>query len=154
MMWGIYSKLCDWRDVELIHFDKHGSFDSALIISLILSLLALDNIQPLLLAAQSVQTSLLLFICPLLSPHPPFSLSFSPSWVPSYVWLPFAITLFNIPLFAALAVPPPPARRWSVINIFVITQGRVTSATTLKFLASCNIVPIQISWLGKDRAIT
>jgi len=64
------------------------------------------------------------------------------------------ITLFYIPLFAALASPSRPARRWSVINIFVITQGRVTSLTTLKFLASCSTVPVQMSWPGKDRAIT
>lgn len=62
--------------------------------------------------------------------------------------------LFNIPLITALAVLPPPARRSTVINIFVITLGRVTSVTTLKFLAPCNISLMQISWLGKERAIT
>lgn len=75
-------------------------------------------------------------------------------WSAPYVWTPAAIPLFDIPLFAVLAVPPPPARQRSVINIFVITQGRVTSATTLRFLAPCDRVPIQISWLGKKRSIT
>lgn len=63
----------------------------------------------------------------------------SPSvWSAPYVWTPAAIPLFNIPLFATLAVPPPPARQQSVINIFVITQGRVTSATTTRFLTLCD----------------
>lgn len=48
--------------------------------------------------------------------------------------LPYSTFLSSLPL----SLRRLPARRWNIIDIFVIAQGRVTSAVTLRFLASCN----------------